>query len=89
MEQRVAFFESENKLIEAQRVKQRTMYDIEMMQELGYCSGIVWPSTGRTSITGSSRPVGRMTCSTICPDLGTRSTASARSTWSPAPPSGG
>ncbi|MCI9241947.1 MAG: excinuclease ABC subunit UvrB [Lawsonibacter sp.] len=40
MEQRVAFFESENKLIEAQRVKQRTMYDIEMMQELGYCSGI-------------------------------------------------
>ena len=40
MEQRVAFFESENKLIEAQRIKQRTMYDIEMMQELGYCSGI-------------------------------------------------
>ena len=40
MEQRVAFFEGENKLIEAQRVKQRTMYDIEMMQELGYCSGI-------------------------------------------------
>ncbi len=40
MEQRVAFFESEGKLIEAQRIKQRTMYDIEMMQELGYCSGI-------------------------------------------------
>ena len=40
MEGRVAFFERENKLIEAQRVKQRTMYDIEMMQELGYCSGI-------------------------------------------------
>ena len=40
MEQRVALFESENKLIEAQRIKQRTMYDIEMMQELGYCSGI-------------------------------------------------
>ena len=40
MEQRVAFFESENKLIEAQRIKQRVMYDIEMMQELGYCSGI-------------------------------------------------
>ncbi len=40
MEERVAFFESENKLIEAQRIKQRTMYDIEMMQELGYCSGI-------------------------------------------------
>jgi len=40
MEERVAFFESENKLIEAQRIKQRTMYDVEMMQELGYCSGI-------------------------------------------------
>ena len=39
-EERVACFESENKLIEAQRIKQRTMYDIEMMQELGYCSGI-------------------------------------------------
>ncbi len=40
MEERVALFESENKLIEAQRIKQRTLYDIEMMQELGYCSGI-------------------------------------------------
>ncbi len=40
MEERVAYFESENKLVEAQRIKQRTMYDIEMMQELGYCSGI-------------------------------------------------
>ena len=40
MEERVAFFEGENKLIEAQRIKQRTMYDVEMMQELGYCSGI-------------------------------------------------
>ena len=40
LEERVAFFEGENKLIEAQRIKQRTMYDIEMMQELGYCSGI-------------------------------------------------
>ena len=40
LEERVAFFERESKLIEAQRIKQRTMYDIEMMQELGYCSGI-------------------------------------------------
>ena len=40
LEERVAFFEGEGKLIEAQRVKQRTMYDLEMMQELGYCSGI-------------------------------------------------
>ena len=40
LEERVAFFESQNKLIEAQRIKQRVMYDVEMMQELGYCSGI-------------------------------------------------
>ncbi len=33
-------FEEENKLIEAQRIQQRTMFDIEMMRELGYCSGI-------------------------------------------------
>ncbi len=40
MEERVAFFESNNMLVEAQRIKQRTMYDIEMLQELGFCSGI-------------------------------------------------
>ncbi len=40
LEERVAYFEKENKLIETQRIKQRTMYDVEMMQELGYCSGI-------------------------------------------------
>ncbi len=40
LEGRVAFFEGEGKLVEAQRLKQRTMYDVEMMQELGYCSSI-------------------------------------------------
>ena len=40
MEERVSYFEQREQLIEAQRIKQRTMYDIEMMQELGYCSGI-------------------------------------------------
>ncbi len=40
MEERVAFFEAREQLVEAQRIKQRTMYDIEMMQEIGYCSGI-------------------------------------------------
>jgi excinuclease ABC subunit B len=40
MKERVAFFESEGKLVEAQRIHQRTMYDIEMMREIGYCSGI-------------------------------------------------
>ena len=37
---RVKFFEENGKLLEAQRIRQRTDYDIEMMQELGYCSGI-------------------------------------------------
>lgn len=40
MEQQVAKFEANNQLIEAQRIRQRTMFDIEMIQELGYCSGI-------------------------------------------------
>ena len=40
MEERVAWFEQNGKLLEAQRIRQRTQYDIEMMQELGYCSGI-------------------------------------------------
>ena len=39
-EERVKYFQDNNKLIEAQRIKQRTDYDIEMMQELGYCTGI-------------------------------------------------
>ena len=37
---RVKYFEENDKLIEAQRIRQRTEYDIEMMQELGYCTGI-------------------------------------------------
>ncbi len=40
MEERVKWFEEQNKLIEAQRIRQRTTYDMEMMRELGYCSGI-------------------------------------------------
>ena len=40
MKERVAYFEANHKLIEAQRIHQRTMYDIEMMRELGYCTGI-------------------------------------------------
>jgi excinuclease ABC subunit B len=40
MEEQVAKFERENRLIEAQRIFQRTNYDMEMMRELGYCSGI-------------------------------------------------
>ena len=37
---RVEWFRSQNKLLEAQRIEERTRYDIEMMREIGYCSGI-------------------------------------------------
>jgi excinuclease ABC subunit B len=40
LEQRVKEFEEQEKLLEAQRIKQRTMYDIEMLKEMGHCSGI-------------------------------------------------
>jgi excinuclease ABC subunit B len=40
MEGQVKKFEKENKLIEAQRIRQRTMFDLEMMREMGYCSGV-------------------------------------------------
>ena len=39
-DERVAFFKSQDKFLEAQRIEQRTSFDIEMIQELGYCSGI-------------------------------------------------
>jgi excinuclease ABC subunit B len=40
LDRRVAWFRSEGKLLEAQRIQARTMYDLEVIQELGYCSGI-------------------------------------------------
>ena len=40
MEEQVKYFKGENKLIEAQRIEQRVNYDLEMIQEMGYCSGI-------------------------------------------------
>ncbi|MFI3254076.1 MAG: excinuclease ABC subunit UvrB [Eubacteriales bacterium] len=53
LERQTAFFRSENKLIEEQRIKERTMYDIEMLQEIGFCSGIE-----NYSRVISGRPVG-------------------------------
>ncbi len=50
LDERLKFFASKNKLLEAQRLKERTEYDIEMMRELGYCNGIEnysRPLTGR------------------------------------------
>ena len=40
MLERVEYFRSQGKLIEAQRIEERTRYDIEMMREVGYCSGV-------------------------------------------------
>lgn len=40
MKERVEYFKSKDKLIEAQRIEQRTNYDMEMMREIGFCSGI-------------------------------------------------
>ena len=48
--ERLRYFESKGKLLEAQRIRERTEYDIEMMRELGYCNGIEnysRPLTGR------------------------------------------
>ncbi len=52
-DERTAWFRAEGKLIEAQRIEQRVNFDIEMMQELGYCSGIE-----NYSRIISGRPVG-------------------------------
>ena len=38
--ERIAWFEKHGKLLEAQRIKMRTEYDLEMMEEMGFCSGI-------------------------------------------------
>ena len=40
MRERVNYFRAENKLIEAQRIEERTKYDIEMLREVGFCSGV-------------------------------------------------
>lgn len=40
LEQQVKYFESEEKLLEAQRIEQRTRYDLEMLAEMGFCSGV-------------------------------------------------
>ena len=40
LQQQLAAFESDNKLLEAQRLRMRTQYDLEMLQEVGYCNGI-------------------------------------------------
>ena len=54
--QQLAQFEMDGKLLEAQRIKQRTDYDLEMMEELGYCSGIENYSRHIAGRPAGSRP---------------------------------
>ncbi len=54
--QRIAWFEKEGKLLEAQRIKMRTEYDLEMMEEMGFCSGIENYSRHLAARPAGSRP---------------------------------
>jgi excinuclease ABC subunit B len=56
LDQRVMELECENKLIEAQRVRQRTEFDLEMMQEMGFCNGIENYSRHLSGRPPGSRP---------------------------------
>ncbi len=56
LEERLKRFESENKLLEKQRLEQRTNYDLEMLQEMGYCNGIENYSRHINNLKPGSRP---------------------------------
>ena len=56
MGDRIAWFEARGKLIEAQRIKMRTEYDLEMMEEMGFCSGIENYSRHLANRPPGSRP---------------------------------
>ncbi len=56
LRERIAWFEKHDKLLEAQRIKMRTEYDLEMMEELGYCSGIENYSRHISGRAAGSRP---------------------------------
>ncbi|WP_026476673.1 excinuclease ABC subunit UvrB [Alkaliphilus transvaalensis] len=56
LEERVKYFTDNDKLIEAQRIQQRTMYDIEMLREVGFCQGIENYSRHLTGREAGSRP---------------------------------
>ena len=56
MKEQVRFFEKNNLLVEAQRIYQRTTYDLEMLREIGYCSGIENYSRHLSGRTPGSRP---------------------------------
>ena len=56
LEERVAYFEGKGMLLEAQRIKMRTSYDLEMLQEMGFCNGIENYSRHLTGRSAGDRP---------------------------------
>ena len=56
LEERVDYFKRENKLLEAQRIEQRTNYDLEMLSEMGFCTGIENYSRHLSGREPGSRP---------------------------------
>lgn len=56
LEERVAEFESQGKLLEAQRIRMRTEYDLEMLQEMGFCNGVENYSRHLSGRPAGSRP---------------------------------
>jgi excinuclease ABC subunit B len=56
LDERITWFESQNKFLEAQRIKMRTEFDLEMMQEMGFCSGIENYSRHLSGRAPGSRP---------------------------------
>lgn len=56
LEQQVRLFNEQNKLVEAQRIEQRTRFDIEMLREIGYCSGIENYSRHLTGVPAGNPP---------------------------------
>ncbi len=56
LEEQVRYFNSQNKLVEAQRIEQRTLYDIDMLKELKYCSGIENYSRHLSGVPAGSPP---------------------------------
>ena len=56
LEERVTFFKKEEKLLEAQRIEERTKFDIEMMRETGFCSGIENYSRHLTGLEAGQTP---------------------------------
>lgn len=56
LEERISYFKSNNKLLEAQRIEERTRYDMEMLREMGFCSGIENYSRILSNRAPGSRP---------------------------------